>query len=208
MKAKKNNFDYFDCFTQYTACACKAAELLDNIVNDFDSAKFLKQKDEIHKIENEADSIKHVAMERLIKEFITPIEREDIVQLLQELDNVVDAIDDIVGHLYMFNVSKIKSSAKELSKLVVKTCKALDSVAVEFKNFKKSDSIKQNMILVDTCEAEGDTLHIECIRKLFSEESSTIDIIVWKDIYECFESCFDCCEHAVNLMQSIIMKNS
>ena len=208
MRKGKNNFDYFECFSEFSKCACDAAKIVCDTAANFDINEFAKNKQKIHEIENKADAIKHDAIERLAREFITPIEREDIVALLQELDNVVDSIDDIMGHLYMFNVSAIKPETAGFAELVLKSCEALGNVFAEFANFRRSKTIKDNITLVNTLETEGDALHSEAVHKLFERGDSTLDIIIWKDIFDCFEDCLDGCEHVADVVEGVMMKNS
>ena len=53
--------------------------MLVGILRDFRPEKLEEYLDEMHKIENSADMKKHDMLDRLAKEFIPPIEREDII---------------------------------------------------------------------------------------------------------------------------------
>ena len=33
-------------------------------------------------------------------------------------------------------------------------------------------------------------------------------VVVWKNIYACIENCMDVCEHAADIVNTVIMKNS
>ena len=81
--AKQHTNEYFEGFVTGMESACRAAEYLETLIEHFDPAKLEEQEEEIHHIEHEADLNKHALMQKLAKEFITPIEREDIILLLQ-----------------------------------------------------------------------------------------------------------------------------
>ena len=51
---------------------------------------------------------KHEVVNVLMKAFITPIERDDIMLLSQCLDEVVDKIEDVVLRLYCDNIRSIR----------------------------------------------------------------------------------------------------
>ena len=87
----------------------------------------------MHHIENAADGFRHDMTQVLSHEFIAPIEREDIIELAQDLDNVVDAIDDVMRRIYMFNVQTIRPEAKQFSAIITKCCHALLETIEEFR---------------------------------------------------------------------------
>lgn len=39
-------------------------------------------------------------------------------------------------------------------------------------------------------------------------ESDLRTVVVWKNIYACIENCMDVCEHAADIVNTVIMKNS
>ena len=80
--AKKEGNYYFEEFAKGISYANDAAALLQNIFENFDAANSRTLLDEMHAIEHTADGVKHEMMERLVKEFLPPIEREDIVELI------------------------------------------------------------------------------------------------------------------------------
>ena len=55
-------------------------------------------------MEHAADLVKHEMMSELARAFITPIEREDILELMQELDDVTDDIEDVLIRTYIFHI--------------------------------------------------------------------------------------------------------
>jgi uncharacterized protein Yka (UPF0111/DUF47 family) len=103
--------------------ACKAAEYLEDLIEHYDPAKLDAQVEEIHRIEHEADLNKHTLMQKLAKEFITPIEREDIILLLQQIDNVTDFIEDVVRKMFMYNVHAIRYEAVVFASII--SCAAM-----------------------------------------------------------------------------------
>lgn len=162
----------------------------------------------MHKIENEADLTKHEMTKALTHEFLPPIEREDIVSLSVKLDDVVDAIEDVMRRIYMFDVKEIRPEVLEFTKLIVEASKGLKATLTEFRNFKSSKIIKEQIVAVNTVESKGDYLHTKIYHKLFSDGTDTRDIIIWTNIFDELEDCLDACEEAVDVVELVIMKNS
>lgn len=206
--AKKKNFNYFDYFIKNCNFICKAANFMFESLKSYDKNTFLEKKDSIHELENQADMCKHEMIEYLSHEFITPIEREDILALAQELDNVIDSIDDTMARIYMYNIDEIRPEAIKFAELVINCTKALKEAVAEFKNFKSSKSLFSKLIEVNNFESEGDNFHAKCSYDLFSTDTDTRTLLIWTTIYEDLEMCLDSCEDAVDIIESVVMKNS
>ena len=82
--AKKNDFNYFDYFCATADKICDAAKLLNDSIKNFNHDTFKQKVDEMHVLENEADMAKHEMTKRLMHEFLPPIEREDIIDLMKK----------------------------------------------------------------------------------------------------------------------------
>ena len=84
---------------------------------------------------------------------------------------------------------------------------ALGSVIKELKDFKHSKTIEKGIIHVNDLEEKGDQLFVENMHRLY-QESDIRTIIIWRHIYECIENCLDSCEHAADIVATVMMKNS
>ena len=166
------------------------------------------QLDRLHEVEHSADMKKHDMLDHLAKEFLPPIEREDIVSLSQNIDNITDKVEDVMLRVYMNNVRTIEPNALKMTDIIIGCCEAVKELLVEFRNFKRSKSIKQLVIRINDLEEEADKMFMESIRGLYTESQDPLKIIAWRDIYIYLERCADACEHAADVVESVIMKNS
>jgi hypothetical protein len=205
---RKDTFDYYEKFVELVDYNCKAADLLYEILVNFDIKKAQACLKSMHDIEHNADDAKHTMSNKLVKEFITPIDREDIINLSQEIDDVTDTIEDVLIQMYMYDVKSIKKEALEFAKIIKRCCEALKLTFMEFHNFTKSKTIKSLIVEVNDLEEEGDRLFVECIRDLFTTSTNAVEIMTWKSLYENLEKCCDACEHVANIVETTIMKNS
>jgi uncharacterized protein len=200
--ARKKGNNYFDILFELIDYSYDAASILNNTLINFNKL------DEMHKIEHAADLKKHDMVNKLVKEFITPIERGDIVELANQIDNVTDNIEDILIRIYMFNVTSMKQEAMEFSNLILKCCEELKGLLKEFKNFKKSENIHKLVIDLNDLEEEGDKLYTISVRNLFLNTKDPIELMIWKETFKYFERCCDACESVANVIESVIMENS
>ncbi len=206
--ARREENNYFNMICGLIDQSYLAANKLNEILHNYNFSKIAEDKNTLHDIEHQADEKKHDLMSRLAKEFITPIEREDIMQLANEIDNVTDMIDEVLMKAYMFNVKTIRPEALQFSDLIVKICLSLKSMGSELENFRKSKTLQDYIIQINHFEEEGDSIYSEAMKNLFESEQNPIEIMIWHNMYDCFEICCDACEHVSDVVQSIIMKNT
>jgi len=178
------------------------------ILANFDTATLESQMLQMHEIEHSADLAKHQMMSNLVKEFITPIEREDIAAIAQEIDTVTDTIEDVVMRLYMYNIQTIRPEALEFSETIVSCCNALKIAMEDFHNYKKSKNVIANIIRINNLEEIGDKIYTRAIRNLHTTCTDPIEIMTWSKTFDYLEKCCDACEDVSDVVESIIMKNS
>ena len=207
MAVKKSN-DYFEMLVDLIGYSCEAASLLDKTISNFRMSQIDSNVKEMHEIEHSADIKKHEMLNKLSKEFITPIERGDIIEVASEIDNLTDAIEDVLVRIYMFNISVMREEAVEFSKLIVKICNETSALIKEFRNFKKSSEIRKLIINISDLEEEGDRIYTRSIRGFYSSIMEPIKFITWKETFEYFEKCCDACEHVADGIESVIMRNT
>lgn len=204
----KRDYDYFDAFVRAVGYSCQTAEMLREILGQYDPDTIKEKLGEVHAVEHAADSAKHDIIRELSHAFITPIEREDILLLAQEIDNVTDAIEDVLMRLYMCNVLSIREDALEFTSIIVACCDMLRQALQEFHMFRKSGTILESIVEVNRLESEGDQLYTRAVRRLHMTSHDPIELMVWREIFDQLEKCCDTCEHVANVLESIVMKNS
>jgi hypothetical protein len=124
------------------------------------------------------------------------------------LDNVIDYIDDVVGHMYMYAISFMPEDALAFAKLILKSCEALNDMIGEFHDFKKSKKFKESIVLINTYEEEADRLYQKVMRRLHTQHSDDVmRVLVWSRLYEHMEKCCDATEHASDIVGTIMIKN-
>ena len=189
-------------------CACQASTALNNMFSDFQSNNLRQEADVIHQIEHAADLKKHDMMSQLLREFLPPIDREDIVNISHVLDEIVDLIEEVVLSLYMNDIQKCRPDVQPMVALIVKQCEELQKLMAEFENYKKSDKLLESIIVINTLEEEGDRLYLEAMRNLKLTCSDPFEMIAWRDIYSSLEDCSDACEKVADAVEEVVMKNT
>ncbi len=206
--SKKENYNYFDEFIKLTEYIVSSAETLKDVFMNFNKDELKEKTMEVHKLENEADQIIHNMTSYLIRDFLPPIDREDIAKIGHSLDNIEDGIDEILINLKIFNVTEIKSEVKEIIDVLILSTKAVREMFLEFKQFKKPDLVKEKVIEVNDLEEKGDRAYEKAMTELYKNEKDAITLVKWTNIYNCLESVMDCCEQVSDCVEDVILTNS
>lgn len=207
--AKTNAFNYFDYFREMAQHSVKASTYLRNNFNDFDHEAMDEMLRGLHNEEHAADLRKHDMTEHLLREFLPPIDRDDVMHLSSALDDLVDDLEDVMLKTYMFDVRSIRPDAKEFSAVVDEICDHLFELMNDFEGWKKNlDTVKERIRRINSTEEKGDKLYIAAVRRLYTETASPVEIAVWKDIFDAMEKCCDDCEHVADAVEMVMMKNS
>lgn len=205
---KKQRLNYFNEFIKGVEYSITCSKMLLKNLKEFDKNNIEKIREEMHNLEHEADESKHEMMNFLLKDFLPPIEREDIINISHRIDNVIDLTEEVLINIDIFNIDNIEEDAIKCAELLVKCCDNLKRMLNEFENFKKSENIRNEIVEINRLEGEGDILYTECMKKMYLNKIDTIDIIKWTTIYNCFEECFDACESIGDYIETVIMKNT
>ena len=205
---KKEEFNYFDEFAKSAKLATEAIGELKNYILNFNKENSEEEMKKIHEIENKADKNLHELKNYLLRDFLPPIDREDILEIANKIDDFIDDIDEIVIDLNIYNISEITSEIKELIELLENATKILYDLIIEFKNFKKIQEIKQKVVEVNKIEEQADKIYEKAIKQLYKEETNAIKIMKLSNIYEIIENGFDSCELIADLIDDVLLKNS
>ncbi len=206
--SKKSDAYYFDHFSDCAVYACEAAAKLKECLQNYSYEGAEKQLAELHVIEHNADLKKHEMTSALMRAFITPIERDDIIEMSRAIDGVVDAIEDIMVHIYTNAVKSIRPDCLPFAELIGKCCAAMKAMLDELPHFRKSKTLKNYIVDINNLEEEGDRLYMQLMRKLHSEETDAMTVISWREIYNYFEKVCDACEDVADIAESVAIENT
>lgn len=203
-------FDYFATLENQADFAVQEAELLLHIMNNYDPQKMPDWLAQMHELENAADAQIHEVYKHLATEFITPIDREDILLMAQKLDDIVDSIEDVLIQMHMYNVLELHDSALSFAELVLSSAQALKRALAEFQSFKKANSqVKDYIVEVNDVEEEADHLYATTMHELYRDNTADpLYIMIWGNLFGQLELAVDNCEIVADNLDTIILKNS
>jgi predicted phosphate transport protein (TIGR00153 family) len=195
--------EYFDLFERAGANIVHAAELLDEMLAGFPESQGLAR--EILICEQDGDQITHEVIRRLNQTFVTPIDREDILELASSLDDIVDYTEEVADYLGLYRVEAPMSQAQRLARVLRDATRQIALAIPLIRGFK---DISPHTVEVHRLENEGDRIVREAIASLFEVGIDPMVVIRWKDIFERLENAIDSTERAADILEGIVIKNA
>lgn len=205
LKSKKEEALYILLETQ-ARIATRSAEAFLAMTRDFDQlpkhTKILKD------LEHEGDSATHELQNKIASTFITPLDKEDLRELSQALDDVTDLIEAAAARADLYGLKHARPDMEHLCELLLKLTQLTEQVVCGIRNgFRKSEQIQELLKEIHTVENESDTGFRMALKTLFDEPGiEALEVIKWKEMYDRIENASDKCEHIAVIVGTIVVK--
>ncbi|OGQ82546.1 MAG: hypothetical protein A3F90_16060 [Deltaproteobacteria bacterium RIFCSPLOWO2_12_FULL_60_19] len=197
---------FYDLFESGVQKVLEGAVQLEELITDFNDVALRAKR--IKDTEHDGDVVTHNTIEMLHLTFITPLDREDIHDLITSLDDVLDYIEACAERVSLFKLAKTTDEAKLLVSILVKAVRQIEQAVFKLRRLKGADSIMNNCVEINRLENEGDYVVRTAVAKLFDSETNPLEVIKWKEVYETLENAIDRCEDVANVMEGIVLKNA
>ena len=204
-KVKSN--EYFDSFPVLAHFSVECGEAILDFMNAFDPKKLEELKDLVHEMEHKADTVKHSVTDKLLKEFMTPIDREDVFELLKLIDDVTDAVEEISLKLYLYNYEELPPNTISFMESTLSCLKSTERCLQEFPHYLDKEAFEPFVNEVVKFEEEGDVYYIQSIHNLYLKEKDPLRIHKAEAMYAMLEEVSDRCRETIRFVHNIALKN-
>ena len=192
---------FFDLFVADGENLLAAARELAELMSAYDDLDARVAR--IQALEKAGDAIDRQVAERLERAFITPLDREDIHELVSRLDDVVDGIQESAETLVIYDIDAPTEEARRLADILAAQAVAL---LAALRGLEALKGIEPHLREVQLLENEADGLSRAAIARLFREAGDPLVVIKWRDMYHSLEETIDAAEDAAEVMQRMIHK--
>ena len=206
--ANKADRFYFQNFVEAAECCCKAADYLVECLVNYDPEKISFMLESMHAHEHMADMKKHEMSEALAKAFVTPLDREDLDVLSQNIDEVADKVEEVLQRFYVNQIQTVTPEAIEFARKIAGCCRLMREMLRQFENFKRHEELQKLIIELNDMEEECDGFYLKAAVKIRTQCKNVLEVIDWREIYDYMEDCADACEHVADVVSAIVMKNT
>ena len=195
---------FFELFAADGDNLAEAAKAIHELVERFDDLD--RRVATIQALEKRGDEIDREVVRRLEDAFVTPFDREDILELASRIDDVVDGIQSIAEAFVIYGVDAPTNESRRLAAIIEAQAVELAAALRKLENLKDLD---RHLAAVHDLEKEADGLSRSALARLFHDPSlPPIEVIKWRDLYDDFEETIDAAEDAAEAMERMYHKAS
>lgn len=171
-------------------CADEVPGLFEALhAKDFDRLEEMRER--IFQCEHQADEIKNQLRAHLPKSMFMPVDRRDLLEILDLQDSIADTAQDIAGMLVVRQLvlpDPMRRPLMGLTKRCVDACHQLAKIMEELDELvetgfrgPESDKVMDMIAELNRIESDTDVRAIETMRVLFAheEEIGAVSTIMW-----------------------------
>ncbi len=196
---------FYECFSQILSCLSEMTALFQDFASGYkDFESYSRRAKEIR---HGADTIAHRVINLINQSFMTPLDREGIDRLVQELDDIVDLLENAFHSIYLYEMIEKKNFVNEFARLIKEATEKLNALIKEcFEKQKYTDRIWQMICDIHSLADEADTAYDKGLRMLFQEEGDPTKVNKWKDVLYTLEFIMDVFQKVSNTIEDIAVK--
>jgi len=198
-------------------CVRHVTKLFEALCDD-DQEKIKTIKDQIFALESEADDIKNQMRAHLPKSLFMPVDRRDLLEVLDLQDSIADTAQDIASLLVERKMEVMDGMREPLLNLVQRCVDACDLatrvidrldelVETGFRG-PESDAVIEMVDQLNEIESDTDQMGLDLARSLFAHEDSMnpVSVVFWYDLITMIGDLADYSEKVGNRLRLLLAR--
>lgn len=198
-------------------CTAQVTKLFEALC-DGDQKKLEAIKERIFELENEADDIKNELRSNLPKSLFMPVDRRDLLEVLDLQDNIADTAQDIAGLLVARKMEVGDGMREPLLKLVRRCVDASDQASRIIERLDElvetgfrgpeSDSVIEMVDQLNKIESDTDQMGLELTQSLFANEAdmNPVSVVFWHNLIVMIGELADYSEKVGNRLRLLLAR--
>lgn len=187
-------------------------------VHDDDADRIESHREQIYDLENQADDIKNELRAHLPKSIFMPVDRRDLLEILDLQDSIADTAQDIAGMMVVRRMKlpeAVYQPMLALTKRCVDACNQLAKIMEELDELvetgfrgPESDKVMYMIDELNKIETDTDVQAIQVMRVLFEheEEIGAVSTIMWDRVIHWIGDLANYAERAGNRHRLLIAR--
>jgi len=196
-------------------CAAQVPDLFEALCAG-DKARVVSIKEQIYELEQEADDIKNELRAHLPKSLLLPVDRRDLLEVLDMQDSIADTAQDIAGLLIERPMEVPEGLTEPLLALTrrcvdaceqaVKIIGELDELVETGFRGRESDRVSEMVENLNRIESDTDEMATELVRRLFAQEDKMkpVSVVFWYDLIQWVGDLADYAEKVGNRLRLLL----
>ncbi|GGN48053.1 DUF47 domain-containing protein [Deinococcus daejeonensis] len=208
-KFMPSNPKFSEKFTAAARNAHATAQALVDLLENYTDVDAKVQR--VRDLEHEGDRLSGEVTSLLAESFIVPFDREDIIALNDELDDLVDDMEDAARKLSLYGVEAPLPAMARLARVVEQQCALLAQGMPMIEQNNKVGELARIAKEIRALEDQGDTISDEVQRTLYhgvNDVPGMIRAMRGGEIVALIEDASDQAQRVAKTVESILLKNA
>ena len=195
---RKSSVNFYDLLKNQANKTLEGMEKLREYMNNGDEAT----GHQVDKIESQADELRRILIDELLRSFSTPIDREDIFALSRDIDDIIDYGTSTVDEMMLFRVGPDQYLIEMTDKLV----KGAKEIVTAIERLERNPHVAgEHALRAKQIENDVERIYRKAILELFENEDIRF-ILKKREIYRHISNAADRCDEAANIIADIVVK--
>jgi len=196
---------FFDQIEQLSTLTKSSAELLSDLVGRF--PEFEGLPDQLAKAREDAAHVMQESLRRLDDAFITPLDREDIMQLITDLYDVIKKIADVAQRFCLYGLKELHPNLRFQSDTLRKVATVLAGVTGKLRDEKKLKELCPQLDEIYALEKQASANRDQFLSELFKGSPDPLEVMKKKELHDLLESAIWNCENVTRTLGRVLLKN-
>lgn len=197
---------FYDELEQLADSVSATSKQLESIVSSFPN--FDGQLRDIEQARLTARKIFGESLLRLDQAFITPLDREDILNLITEMYGVVDRVAELSQRFRLYQLKDLHPTLTAQTKNLSTIANELNGIIHGLRHQKKLKDLKPGIDAVsgtmELVKRDRETF----LGDLFKGNPDPLEVIKKKEMHDLLEDAIERCEEATETLVRVLLKNS
>jgi uncharacterized protein Yka (UPF0111/DUF47 family) len=196
---------FFDFLERQANVAHEGAKALSRFREDSVSAESVSAT--MNELEHRGDATVHELEDALARTFVTPIDREDLHKISNELDNIIDLMNLAARSCCLFGLERPTPPMVALMDTLVEGTRILATAMPMLRN-RSYGHLVEEARKIRKLEKEGDQVFRRELTRLFHDEGiDARQLMKEKEILEDLEAAVDECDHVAETLSNLAVKH-
>lgn len=162
---------FFSLFDEMAETVNSMAILLQQLVNEPDPDKRASIASQIENLEHKNDETTHTVFTELGRNFITPLDREDIHYMATALDDVADHIYSSAKKIVFYKVNPNDTGIIKFADLIIQSTAEIKKAVPGLRDLKNLREMTGAIVKINSIENQADDVFDMSIESLYNMES-------------------------------------
>ncbi len=178
------------------------------LITKFNTLSLASRKKQVQAITaaERHDDILYTQMVHALKStFITPMDREDIHQLVVTFDDIIDLIELITLKISAYETNRMDKHLIEQTKIFKLAFELNEKLIL---SIRRESEVEKYCQEIRQLEQAGDAIYMQALSKLFSDSLKPASIIKLQDLYASLEQLIERTHESALIIENLVVKYS